>query len=61
MSNEAPQPETCEKVSISLPVSVLAVIDRNAAADRRNRSNYIVKTLEDALTPTITANTSEEA
>jgi len=49
MSNEAPQTETCEKVSISLPVSVLAAIDRKAAADRRNRSNFIVKTLEDAM------------
>lgn len=60
MSNEAPQPEACEKVSISLPVSVLAVIDRNAAADRRNRSNYIVKTLEDALAEPVTTNTSEQ-
>jgi len=61
MSNEAPAAESYEKVSISLPKSVIATIDRLAADDRRSRSNFIVKTLEDTLTDTVTTNTSEEA
>ena len=62
MSNESPapaaQPDTTEKVSISLPVSLLEIIDRNAVADNRTRSNYIVSTMSGLLSGG-TTNTSE--
>lgn len=50
MSNEAtPAAEAYEKVTISLPKSILATIDRLAADDRRSRSNFIVRALETSL------------
>lgn len=49
MSNASPAPDSYEKVTISLPKSVLEKIDRLAAKDRRNRSNFIVLALEQSL------------
>ena len=62
MSNEASATspiDTTEKVTISIPASVLEAIDRNAAADNRSRSNYIVTMMAERMADSATTNTSE--